>query len=330
MDMLAIVLTTAAIILVGVPERKRRHIVAAGTFAAGALLTHPLGAAAGVAVMATIAIRDRRSLPLLLAGALPPLLLWILYICQDPGSFTSQMGLQLARKAGTPHSPVYNASRFLGFYGAWWPAAALLWIGGAVGLFLERERKLPWFAGAACLWPVVLFFGEIIYPAYLAPAGAVGLASLAARINWGPRLVVVVVLARLAPVALDPPPAGGIDPGYPAYCEWIEQYLGRDHDVILGLLPDPWFGLRHREDLRFHHAPPVVIDEIRLHAYVYEADVTIIGGYNPPGFVSVMDNWELIGSNGQKLWVMEDIGMVDYDYVLALKRQAKSQDSGVP
>lgn len=317
MDMLAIALTTGAIVLIGIPERGRRHTIAAGALAAGAMLTHPLGAAAGVAVFVTIAIRAPRSLVLLIVGALPLVLLWLSYISLDPVSFGDQMGLQWARKADIPHSPVYNISRFIGFCGDWWPMAVVLWVGGTVGLLLDSQRKLPWLAAAASLWPVVLFFGEIVYPAYLAPAAAVGLASLAVRIRRGPHLVIFIVLVRLSPTVIDPPPLGGIDPDYPAYCAWIEEYLGEDQDVLLGLLPDPWFGLRHREDLRFHHAPPVVLSEVLLHAYVYEADVTVVGGYNPPGFFSVLHNWEQIGVRGQKLWVMEHGGMVDFGKLLA-------------
>jgi hypothetical protein len=246
------------------------------------------------------------------------LLLWGLYISQDPGTFMAQMGLQLARKAETPHSPLYNVGRFLGIsYGAWWPAAVLLWVGGTVGLVLERRRHLPWLAAAASLWPVVLLLGEIAYPAYLAPVTAVGLAALLARIHWGPWLVAGALLARLAPAAWDPPPPGGIDPAYEQYSAEIEQYLGRDQDVLIGLLPDPWFGLRHRQDLRIRLVPPVTVYEPLLHSYVFQSDVTIVGGYNPPGFVSVMDNWGLIATRGQKLYVLERDGMVDFDDVVS-------------
>jgi hypothetical protein len=61
----------------------------------------------------------------------------------------------------------------------------------------------------------------------------------------------------------------------------------------------------------------VVLSEVLLHAYVYVADVTVVGGYNPPGFFSVLHNWEQIGVRGQKLWVMEHGGMVDFGKLLA-------------
>ncbi|MDA0337201.1 MAG: glycosyltransferase family 39 protein [bacterium] len=209
MDMLAIALTTAAVCVVGVPDRQRRHTAAAGALAALAFLTHPLGAAAGVAVLVTIAIRDRASLPLVLAGALPLMALWILYICIAPATYAAQMGLQLTCKAGNPHSPIHNLEVFLGFCGACWPVEVMLWIGGGAGLLLERHRNLPWLATAICLCPVVIFLGEVAYPAYLAPAAAVGLATLAGRLRWGPHLLAAAILARFIPVVPNPLPLAG-------------------------------------------------------------------------------------------------------------------------
>lgn len=323
MDMLAIALTTAAVTVVGIPARKPWHVVMAGLLASGALMTHPLGGAAGLAVILTLALSDRRSLWLFFAGAVPLVLLWLGYICLDIDTFAAQMAPQLSRKASNPHSLIDNGRRFLLLAGDWWPAAIVLWLGGAVGLLLEGRRRLPWLAAAVCLWPAVLFFGEVAYPAYVAPASAVGLACLVRRWRWrwSPALVAVLAVARLAPVAADPPPAAGIDPGYAAYCARIESYLGNDNDVLLGLLPDPWFGLQHRTDLRFRLAPGALLKDYQLYAYVFKADVTVVGGYNTPGFYDVMRNWEVISTRGQKLWVLEADGrMVDYDDVLAERR----------
>ena len=297
MDMLAIALTTLAIVLIGKPDRKYWHVVAAGAISAGAALTHPLGACAGMAVLATVLIEDRKFAWHFLVGALPPILLWALYVLLDLETFAAQMSLQLARKSNNTNSPIDNGRRFLQLYGFWWPIAAI------------------------CLWPAVLLLGEVAYPAYVAPAAAVGLASLLARIRFGPVLVGLLLVIRLGPVVADPPPLGGIDPGYDAYCARVEKYLGRDHTVLLGLLPDPWFGLQHRADLDFRLAPPVPLNHYLLHSYVYQAAVTVIGGYNPPGFYGVMLNWETISIRGQKLWVLENDGrMVDYDEVLAERR----------
>lgn len=314
MDGLAIFLITATLVVVDGPLSRRRAVLS-GVLAAAAMLTHPLGAAAAVGAGVTTLVRQRGALLPMLAGAAPLLLLWGLYIAADVDSFVAQMGLQLARKSGHPFSPVDNLQRFANAFGPVPHAAVLLWVGGGLGLALEARRYLPWLVAVACLWPVILMSGELAYPAYLVPASALGLQALVARRHWAPWLVAGAVSVRLATVLIQPAPLGGIPATYSAYCRWLEPHLGRDNLVMLATVPDPWFELRHRDDLRFRHAPPVPIEEADLHDYVGRADVILTGGYNPPGFVSVFRNWDAIGTRGQRLWIVQENKLFDYDKV---------------
>lgn len=84
--------------------RRRAHLASyswAGLWAGLALLTHPLGIVAAVAVIAHLAWRRGRLAEF--AAFLTPLALcllgWMAYIGQDIGSFRTQMGAQEARRA---------------------------------------------------------------------------------------------------------------------------------------------------------------------------------------------------------------------------------------
>ena len=312
MDMLAIALTVAAIAVIE-HGRSRRHCLGAGILSAAALLTHPLGAAAVVAVGLTC-LRGRlpAMLPFLL-GCAPLLLAWMVYLSLDPETFVAQMGLQLAVKADHARSPVDNVVRLVEFYGS--SAAVFVggFIGGMTGLLRGRRQLEPWLIGITSLCPVIIFSGELIYPAYLAPFTAVGLCHLLADFHWGRRALAAAVAVLAIRTAVDPPPLAGIDPHYQSYCDYVSAHLGSGHSVIVAVVPDPWFGLQGRADLRFRLAPPVLIPEDRLRAYVAQADDIVMGGYNPPGFYPILKDWEELAAPGQHLWWLDRGLLLGYE-----------------
>lgn len=314
MDVLAIALTVAALTAVE-RSRSRRGCLVAGALAATAFLTHPLGAAALIAVGLTCLCRGRPTLVAFLLGSTPPLLAWTLYICLDVDAFAAQLQLQMAIKTERGLAPLGNLRRLAVFYGRNAPFALVSCIGGAAGLVIYRRRLGPWLVGAACLTPVVLFSGELIYPAYLAPFSAVGLSALLAPSRGGRRALAVTAAVTGIATAADPPPLAGIHPRYEGYCDYISAHLAPGHTALLALVPDPWFGLRQRGDLRLRFAPPVRIPTPQLHAYLRLADDVVVGGYNPPGFAAIVDGWDELARPGQRLWIMQQGRLYDYEEV---------------
>jgi hypothetical protein len=304
MDMLAITLTVGSLTVLEVCRDRRRHI-GAGALAAAAFLTHPLGAAAMASAGLTSLLRGRRPLLLFLCGSAPLLLAWGLYIALDVDTFVAQMQLQLEVKAGRASSPLGNVKRLAEFSGHVAPLMLAAFLGGMAGLIAARRELLPWLIGAVCLVPVILLSGELIYPAYMAPFTAVGLGRWLQLSRWARRGLLGAVVGLGVTVAIDPPPLAGIDPKYEPYCSYLSDHIGPGHTVLFAILPDPWFGFQHRDDLRLRLAPPVAIGSAQLDAYVGSADYVIWGGYNPPGFASIIRRWDDVSSPGQQLWIMQ-------------------------
>lgn len=314
MDMLAIALTVGALAVIE-HGRDRRHCAAAGTIAVAALLTHPLGAAAVVAVGITCVGSGRRSLQAAVMGGAPLLLAWCIYIAMDFDTFLAQMHLQLAVKADNARAPLANLQRMAEFHGrfAFLGLAALA--GGLAGLILGRRRLAPWLIGVACLTPVLAFAGELIYPAYLAPFTAVGLAELLRHVAWGRRAVGVAATVAAVLTVTSPSPLAGIDPHYDAWCDYVSGRLTPDSRTLLAVVPDPWFGLRHRQDIQLRLMPPVTIGPDRLQAYVRQASDVVAGGYTPPGLQDIVARWDDLATSGQRLWLLHQGVLHNFDDV---------------
>ncbi|HJP29335.1 MAG TPA: glycosyltransferase family 39 protein [Candidatus Latescibacteria bacterium] len=311
MDMLAITLTAGSLTWLEVGRDERRYL-GVGALAAAAILTHPLGAAAMAAAGLTSLLRGRRLVLLFLAGSVPLLLAWGVYIALDVDTFVAQMQLQLAVKSGRAQSPLGNLQRLAELSGPLAPVLAVAFVGGLAGLIAGWRELLPWLIGAVCLAPLALFSGELVYPAYMAPFTAVGLGYWLQLSRWARRAVLVAVLALSMALIMDRPPLAGIDPTYELYCSYLSDHIGPGNTVLFAILPDPWFGFQHRTDLQLRVAPPVVIDMPQLDAYVGAADLVLFGGYNPPGFISIIKRWDEVAHPGEHLWILEGGELHDF------------------
>lgn len=314
MDMLAIALTVTALVIIE-RGRQQRHFVLAAVVATAAMLTHPLGAAAVAAVGFVALGSGRRAVLAAVIGGAPLLLGWAAYIAADFDTFVAQMQLQLAVKADNARSPLDNLYRLAIFYGRFAPVGVAAVAGGLAGLIVGRRRLLPWLIGAGSLLPVLLFSGELVYPAYLAPFTAVGLAELLSRFTWGRRAVGGVVAVACVLLASNPPPLAGIDPDYDAWCDYVSGRLKPNSRTLLAIVPDPWFGLRHRQDLELRLIPPVAIGQPKLHAYVQQASDVVTGGFNPPGIRGIVDHWDELATSGQQLWILHRGALYNYEDV---------------
>lgn len=313
MDMLAIALTTAALATIE-SGRDQRRCLLAGLLATAAFLTHPLGAAALVSVGLICLLGGRQLLLPFLVGSAPLFLGWAAYISIDVDLFLAQMQLQFAVKAGRALSPLGNLQRMAEFYGSHASLGVVAWIGGMAGLVLGRRHLLPWLIGAACLPPVIIFAGELVYPAYLAPFTAVGLCELLKHTVWGRRAVGVMLAVAAMTLASDRVPLAGVSPDYQRFCDYISAHIDPGSTVLLAILPDPWFGLRQRPDLELRLAPPVSLARAELQAYVARSTDVIWGGYNVPGFENIVARWDEFSKPGQQLWLYQGV-LVNYDDV---------------
>ena len=311
MDMLAIVLTAGSLTWLEVGRNERRYL-GVGALAAAAILTHPLGAAAMAAAGLTSLLRGRRPVLLFVAGSVPLLLAWAVYIALDVDTFMAQIKLQLAVKAGRATSPLGNLQRLAEFSGPLAPVLAAAFVAGLAGLIAGWRQLLPWLIGALCLTPLALFSGELVYPAYMAPFTAVGLGHWLQLSRWARRALLVAVLALAGAVIVERPPLAGIDPKYDRYCSYLSDHVGPGSTVLFAILPDPWFGFQHRKDLQLRVAPPVVIDMPLLDAYVGAADLVLWGGYNPPGFTSIIRRWDEVAHPGERLWILQGGELHDF------------------
>lgn len=312
MDILAIFLTVAALVALESSRRPARQVLA-GVLAGLAALSHPLGLAAIVGVSTRLLTGRGWGRLWWVAGTLPPLALWGLYILLDPETFLAQMQLQFARKASNP-SPLEHLGKYLDF---WRPGTLLLAtvLGGFAGLILSGRRHLAWLACLTALIPVALLTGEFVYAAYVLPPAAVGLTTLFRRRLAACRGLALVAAIAVGATVLQPPPLAGIHPLYDDYCDMISSNIPANRTVLLGVYPDPWFGLRSREDLRLRFAAPVPLERDRLEDYVLAADDVIIGGYNPPGIRWIASQWKDLATGGQQLWLWDRGELFKYEEI---------------
>ena len=170
-----------------------------GLACALASLTHPIGVVAVVGVVAAwTQLGTAQRWPVLvrmLAGFSLPMLVWGVYIIQDPESFIVQFGSQLMRKAGRhPGTLARLMENLVLNFGQWGLAQelmGLLWVCGLGGLYLAARRRselLVLSATQLVILAAILWSKEIWYPVYLAPLTALGLGLLlAAEEPWGLR-----------------------------------------------------------------------------------------------------------------------------------------------
>jgi len=280
-----------------------------GLACALALLTHPIGAVAVIAMAAAWAqlpgVRRRRALARMLAGFSLPMLAWSVYIIQDPGSFIAQFGGQLMRKAGrhpgTLARLMENLVLNLGQYGLAQELTGLAWACGLGGLYLaarKRKELLVVCAAQILVLAAILWSKEIWYPVYVAPLTALGLGLLVAVDKpWGPRkgwlcclaLFISVVFARgslrhLADINALQNKVYRKETNYEAFCADISVLIPPGSRTLISLIPDPYLKLAMRPDLVLREFVPegFPVDPGQYRRYLATSDYIVAGVAGAP------------------------------------------------
>jgi hypothetical protein len=335
MDMLTIALICAAL-LAALTASHRRAPIVAGAFAALALLTHPLGLIAPMAIglyYLTLgdALRWRRIASFAL-GFSGPLLLWTFYILLDPEAFRAQLGAQLSRKAlRQPFTLAFLPQAFLHAIeqyndsgdrslGNPRPAAELLWAIGTFGIVLcalrSRAARLLAITHLVGLGVVLLSY-EMWYPVYCLPTLMLGMAALVGpaldRVPGQRIIAAAVIVAVLWFAARNLGyeeglharwSRGGESSDYGRFCEQVSALIPSGSRVFVSLFPDVYLCLSHRADLSFRTFVPEqlpVPDEAQRRV-VAESDVIVTGRWSPGTLADTIArrDGELIGEVGAR------------------------------
>ncbi len=314
MDMMALVLILLALVLdaeprpLGSPPGKTRTFLT-GLVCGLAALTHPIGAAASVAVgFRHIAYPEsprRRALPHLLAGILTPVAFWGAYILPHWRDFMAQFGGQILTKAG--RQPLvfqhlrHTFRMFVGQYGSPGnPAIGLVWLAGLVGLFFSARKRTTLSVLPACqlvIMGVAIWGKEMWYVVYLAPLTAIGLAHiiLLARerrvwtktLGWIGVLLALWFAQQCALSTYAVNYALNINnqrvTHYFEWCRKISQVLPQNSKVLLSVIPDPFFGLEQRRDLTLREFLPkgFPVDSGRYRQWMMQSDYIVVRGPHP-------------------------------------------------
>lgn len=314
-----------------------------------AALTHPIGAAAPLSVVAWhLLSRERRALRFLLpllAGILVAFLPWLAYILLDPHSFVAQFGAQVIRKKSLHRTvqdfraaPFFQPIAQYAFQGGRlrdvvWVLA--LWLFGMTGLGDALRSKhdtdgparrclLLLFLCQAAIFAVVLWAGEMWYTIYVIPITAIGLCHLlhnglsVGTVGW--RRTVLSSLALLC--------VGGfvlsnlqhtlrLNRAGDDYAGWsyeIGAKIPPGSRVLLSIIPDPYFGLMARSDLSLREFMPDPLSRDILWQYMSQADYVIVGN----GFQSPSATVEkFLQSNGT---LVDTVGKADNGYFARIYR----------
>lgn len=292
-----------------------------GIFGGMAMATHLTGATALLAVVAAGVIAHRRGerfhglLPTLggLAAALIP---WAIYVFQDRKSFLAQTGSEVFKRvtpqAFTPTGWIHIAAMSLLQYGL--PVgllAGLMWGAGLAGLcYAVRERRDLW------VLPICLIFllpmmtaGEYWYPVYLLPLTTLGVIHLARGAEVRPSrsridaaltlaLIVCFVVGNILHLSNLRAASKGSENDYNAWCEQVSAHIPRGSKVLVSVIPDPYFGLLTRPDLKVREFFPIrmPIDPETYSRYMGDADYIIVGPSTYPSpavadFASTQGQW---------------------------------------
>ncbi len=285
----------------------------AGLACASAALTHPLGAAAAPAVVGARTViaggPRRRVLAPMLAGLFLPVSAWAVYISLDWKAFASQFGGHMAaRLPPLPHSSVSAATLRVGHMlhvalaniarsgpDVRTPDEVMTLIviaSGFAGLCLaaiERKETLVLPLCQPMILPLVVFGRGV----YLLPLTAVGLAHLIhlakQRIPWRMACATgavflcswfglrsFAVTSRINYVRNVVYKDGT---NYFTWCQDISRALPSRSQVLISVIPDPYFCLIDRPDLKLREFldESVPIDPQRYQQYMADADYVIIG-----------------------------------------------------
>jgi 4-amino-4-deoxy-L-arabinose transferase-like glycosyltransferase len=267
-----------------------------GVTCAIALLTHPAGIVAPIAVIAFYLLsaesRRLRSFVPLMAGILIPFLPWLIYISFAPRDFLAQFGGQLARKAKGHNLHDSFVSFFFYLIGQYandgGPITDILWvlplwIVGLAGLGdaarlassqdRSRARSLYLIYGSQILIiALILWSGQVWYIVYVIPITAIGVIHFLNNTLSPPRGISGMALAFLVLCCV-----GGFvvmnlrhtarvnyrqnilyrpEFDYPQWSSEVSRKTPPGSTVLLCLTPDLYFGLKDRQDLTLREYLP--------------------------------------------------------------------------
>jgi dolichyl-phosphate-mannose-protein mannosyltransferase len=262
-----------------------------GLMSALAVLTHPIGFVAmavglGWAVTRLVSLhRGRESppgdetpggqparivLPLALGIALG-LLPWGWYASRDLHAFVAQIGGQLQRK-GSRDSILSCVSIESSQWGIDLRLVFGAWLAGIAGLALIPKRRdllLVILGAQILLTAVILKSCEIWYPVYVLPLTYIGIGTALNTLGTrqAKQRVVGIAVAAIALVFAQQNMSRvstlrrqreAFDAGaqYSSWCRAIGDFLPKNSEVLMDLLPTPYFGLDSREDLALRLFPP--------------------------------------------------------------------------
>lgn len=203
MDALCIALTLASILIYQyAQDRAKLGLFGLSGLVAGlAFLTHPLGIVAVATLSIHLVVSERRGVlraartQVVLACFAVAVAVWLGYILQDPESFRSQLGAQLARKRRS--GPYWYQ-----FWMARTHAITLVVVLGAAAwlIFRSHRKSAESLIATAfvCSFAAATYGQETGYFSYFYPFACCALAILLSRVSRGQLLVYAVVALAFA------------------------------------------------------------------------------------------------------------------------------------
>jgi len=281
-----------------------------------AFITHPMSLCVlgAIGIDGLLGLRDKkvngRDIAVATSVAACCLLPWVWYAAQDLPNFSAQFLGQLARKAGNSPGSLIE---FLGtrFYFIQYESATgiaaithgVAFLGLLYLCWVRRQRAFGVRCVSillCCTLFLVLWANEIWYPVYLVTVAALSLTIALQHCRrlqrWALAAVVVAYAlgnwGSLLKMSREYGPSGGGE-RYTSLCEQISKSLPQGASVLLSAVPDPFFGLRLREDLDIREFVPAGIP-ISLALYqgvLNRQDYIISGILNPsPQVIEFLDD----------------------------------------
>ncbi|MBI2344098.1 MAG: glycosyltransferase family 39 protein [Deltaproteobacteria bacterium] len=290
MDLLALTLMLAAVVLTLRRQQSPWSNFFAGTCSGLAVMAHPFGIVAPltlglIGLFRALRFRCEHQFQYFLYGGLLVLLGYALYVFPHFDAFLAQMGGQFARKAA--RVPLQNVNNGLatikhGFDIARWSNIAFFSL-GSLGLIVGAFRSPAWRILLAMQCTSLLLYlwsQEMWYPVYLLPVAALGWGAWVERLPRLGFLATVILmgihihqLGERSCQALDTPSALA----YAAWSERISEALPPQSRVVVASIPDPTLHLLRRDDLTVRHFSPVPVDAAQYAGELRKADYIVLG-----------------------------------------------------
>lgn len=269
MDMITVSFTLASLLAYLLWKQKNALVwlVLAGTSAALAFLTHPLGSIASVTIACDLLWSKRRTTNLLhfLFPTGIALVIWGITIRGAPEIFVEQYVMQLMAKFSSPSSiPLFWQSEYinkvyLSFVGLMIVTAAF-----ASFRYPYPGKRVLWIASAVTLVAVIVG-KEQLYFVYVIPYVALHgiiLIERAIKHRSHVHLFLIVFLVSIygtTNVIYHVRAMKNASSEYYTFAHHIRSLLPTGASVLLATHPDPYFVLRNENDLRIMEFPMYIV-----------------------------------------------------------------------